>query len=87
MMREVVEGIILNYEREIQLQELGKIRLPYAAIHTLQGSAITVCDSLIDMEHKKDDYLISEAVQDEDFEPIPSAMDYHIPYTNKLNFK
>jgi hypothetical protein len=54
-----MDDIILSYEKEIQLTELNKIRLPYATLHTLKNSLMSVNDSLINLEYREDDKYIT----------------------------
>ena len=55
----MIDEIVKSYEKEIQLVELNKIRLPYATLHTLQNSIISVNDSLLNLEHREDDKHIT----------------------------
>ena len=77
-----IDEVLHQFDKEIQMKELNKIRLPYATLHTLQNSLMSVNDSLLHREEREDDdYLV------EDPEPVSVALDYHMPATNKINYK
>jgi hypothetical protein len=64
------------------MKELNKIRLPYATLHTLQNSLMSVNDSLLYREVREDDHFLCE-----DTEPESAIKDYHVPATNKIVLK
>jgi len=77
-----IEDVFLQFDKEIQMKELNKIRLPYATLHTLQNSLMSVNDSLLYREVREDDHFLCE-----DAEPESAIKDYHVPATNKIVLK
>lgn len=43
---------------------------------------MSVNDSLLHREERNDDHFLKE-----DLEPVSAAKDYHVPATNKVNYK
>ena len=47
-----VNDVINEFEKEIQIQELEKIRNPYASFHCLDSSLFTVYDKIMQKDLK-----------------------------------
>ena len=77
-----IDDVLVQFDKEIQMKELNKIRLPYATLHTLQNSLMSVNDSLLYREEREDDHFLCE-----DLEPDSAIKDFHVPATNKINLK
>ena len=56
-----VNTVVEQFEKEIQIKELDKVKQPYASLHCLDSSLFTIYDKIMRKDAKEDDQYVLTA--------------------------